>query len=193
MIFESDKLKEFISHMAVMISKIKNGNSPHIDEWKTQDHLNEMLKKISDMNLARYTDSEYISKVAKINRWIGWSQASLVEHGVSTRIEQAELSSRLLVVEDDKEYDMTLTNLFRSGIVKSEIVKHPMDEETLTFNVDLGKIVENLALKFNGRSHPYGDNEVETFEIRFEGKNRYMVESVKKVVISGYKVVDRQS
>lgn len=191
MIFQSDKFKEFISHMTVMISKIKNGNSPHIDEWKTQDHLNDMLKKISDMNSARYTDSDYISKVAKINRWIGWIQASLVEHGVSTRIEQAELSSRLLVVEDDKEYDMTLTNLFRSGIVKSEIIKHPMDEETLTFNVDLGKIVENLALKFNGRSHPYGDNEVETFEIRFEGKNRYTVESVKKVVISGYKVVGR--
>lgn len=191
MIFQSDKLKEFISHMTVMISKIKNGNSPHIDEWKTQDHLNEMLKKISDMNSTRYTDSDYISKVAKINRWIGWIQASLVEHGVSTRIEQAELSSRLLVVEDDKEYDMTLTNLFRSGIVKSEIIKHPMDEETLTFNVDLGKIVENLALKFNGRSHPYGDNEVETFEIRFEGNNRYTVESVKKVVISGYKVVGR--
>lgn len=191
MIFESDKLKEFISHATVMISKIKNGNSPHIDEWKTQDHLNQMLKKISNMNSARYTDSDYISKVAKINRWIGWLQASLVEHGVSTRIEQAELSSRLLVVEDDKEYDMTLTNLFRSGIVKSEIIKHPMDEETLTFNVDLGKIVENLALKFNGRSYPYGDNEVETFEIRFEGKNRYTVESVKKVVISGYKVVGR--
>ena len=191
MIFQSDKFKEFISHMTVMISKIKNGNSHHVDEWKTQDHLNEMVNKIFDMNSARYTDSDYISKVAKINRWIGWTQASLVEHGVSTHIEQAELSSRLLVVEDDKEYDVTLTNLFRSGIVKSEIIKHPMDEETLTFNVDLGKIVENLALKFNGRSHPYGDNEVETFEIRFEGKNRYTVESVKKVAISGYKVVGR--